>query len=113
MGLALTVEVEQEVDEDVERRKLLAIAGAIMFGAPVFGQPEPLAVRRVLIDPPRRIGMSDVRPRGIAHPKRTRAHAVPRVRGNVRAGVGTAADAMTTRLRSTERPTSSPGPPCR
>jgi transcriptional regulator with XRE-family HTH domain len=61
MGLALTVEVEQEVDEGVERRKLLAIAGAIMFGAPVFGQPEPLAVRRVLIDPPRRIGMSDVR----------------------------------------------------
>ncbi|HSL08951.1 MAG TPA: hypothetical protein VK887_13390 [Pseudonocardiaceae bacterium] len=57
MGLA-GIEV-QEVDEDVERRKLLAIAGAIMFGTPVFGQPEPLAVRRVLVDPPRRIGMDD------------------------------------------------------
>lgn len=50
-----------EVDEDMERRKLLAIAGAILFGAPVFGEPEPLAVRRVLIDPPRRVGMADVR----------------------------------------------------
>jgi hypothetical protein len=45
----------------VERRKLLAIAGAIMFGSPVFGQPEPLAVRRVLIELPRRVGMADVR----------------------------------------------------
>ena len=60
MGLA-GIEVQEEVDEDVERRKLLAIAGAIMFGTPVFGKPEPLTVRRVLIDPPRRIGMSDVR----------------------------------------------------
>jgi hypothetical protein len=61
MGLA-GVELEQEeVDEDVERRKLLASAGAILFGAPVFGEPEPLAVRRVLIDPPRRVGMADVR----------------------------------------------------
>ena len=59
MGLA-GIEVQEEVDEDVERRKLLAIAGAIMFGTPVFGQPEPLAVRRVLVDPPRRIGMIDV-----------------------------------------------------
>ena len=50
-----------EVDEDVERRKLLAIAGALLFGAPIFGQPEPLAVRRVLADPPRRVGMADVR----------------------------------------------------
>ncbi len=37
-----------EVDEDVERRKLLALAGAILCGAPVFGQPEPLAIRRIL-----------------------------------------------------------------
>ena len=49
-----------EVDEDVERRKLLALAGALLFGAPVFGEPEPLAVRRVLVDPPRRVGMTDV-----------------------------------------------------
>jgi transcriptional regulator with XRE-family HTH domain len=65
MGLAydeLTTEpVGEEVDEDVERRKLLALAGAILCGAPVFGEPEPLAVGRVLIDPPHRIGMSDVR----------------------------------------------------
>jgi transcriptional regulator with XRE-family HTH domain len=50
-----------EVDEDMERRKLLAIAGALLFGAPIFGQPEPLAIRRVLADPPRRVGMADVR----------------------------------------------------
>jgi tetratricopeptide (TPR) repeat protein len=49
-----------EVDEDVERRKLFALAGVILFGAPVFGEPQPLAVRRVLIDPPRRVGMADV-----------------------------------------------------
>lgn len=61
MGLA-GVELEpEEVDEDVERRKLLAIAGAILFGSPVFDEPQPLAVRRVLIDPPRRVGMTDVR----------------------------------------------------
>jgi transcriptional regulator with XRE-family HTH domain len=64
MGLGWDVESEpvpEEMDEDVERRKLLAIAGAILFGAPVFGKPEPLAVRRVLLDPPRRVGMADVR----------------------------------------------------
>jgi transcriptional regulator with XRE-family HTH domain len=64
MGLAYdedTTEPGDEVDEDVERRKLLALAGAILFGAPVFGQPEPLAVRRVILDPPRRVGMADVR----------------------------------------------------
>lgn len=62
MGLAYEEPREEpEVDEDVERRKLLALAGAIMFGVPVFGEPEPLAVRRVLLDPPRRVGMSDVR----------------------------------------------------
>ncbi len=61
MGLAMTVEVEQEVDEDVERRKLLAMAGAILFGAPVLGELEPLVVRRVRIDPPRRVGMTDIK----------------------------------------------------
>jgi transcriptional regulator with XRE-family HTH domain len=61
MGLATTVEVEGEVDEDVERRKLLALAGVILFGAPVLGEPKPLIVRRVLIDPPRRVGMTDVK----------------------------------------------------
>jgi transcriptional regulator with XRE-family HTH domain len=50
----------EEVDEDVERRKLFALAGFILFGNPVFGEPEPLAVRRVLIDPPQRVGMADV-----------------------------------------------------
>ncbi|HEY0998209.1 MAG TPA: hypothetical protein VGD83_01105 [Streptosporangiaceae bacterium] len=69
MGLAYdevtTEPVEEEVDEDVERRKLLALAGAILCGAPVFGEPEHLAVRRVLVDPPHRIGMSDVRMYGL------------------------------------------------
>jgi hypothetical protein len=64
MGLGWDVESEsvpEEVDEDVERRKLFALAGAILFGTPVFGKPEPLAVRRVLIAPPRRVGMANVR----------------------------------------------------
>lgn len=59
MGLAGDEQV-QEVDEDVERRKLLATAGMIMFGVPVFGEPEPLIVRRVRVNPPQRIGMVDV-----------------------------------------------------
>ena len=64
MGLAYdedTSEPEEQVDEDVERRKLLALAGAILTGAPIFGQPEPLAVRRVWTDPPTRIGFSDLK----------------------------------------------------
>src|SRR5947209_10513807 len=63
MGLAYDEGTEpepDEVDEDVERRKLLALAGAILCGAPVFGQPEPLAIRRVLLDPPQRIGVADL-----------------------------------------------------
>lgn len=62
MGLASTgLELEpEEVDEDVERRKLLATAGVILFGAPVLGDPQPLTVRRVLTDPPSKIGMPDV-----------------------------------------------------
>lgn len=63
MGLAYTEDEPEpsEQDEDVERRKLLALAGAILCGAPVFGQPEPLTVRRVLTDPPQRIGVSDLK----------------------------------------------------
>lgn len=66
MGLAyteqdeLTEEPAKEVDEDVERRNLLAIAGVIMFGTSVFGEPGPLTIRRILIDPPQRVGMIDV-----------------------------------------------------
>ncbi|MGH3784093.1 MAG: transcriptional regulator, partial [Pseudonocardiaceae bacterium] len=64
MGLAYDEDTEpepDEVDEDVKRRKLLALAGAILCGAPVFGQPEPLAIRRVLLDPPQRIGVADLK----------------------------------------------------
>jgi transcriptional regulator with XRE-family HTH domain len=63
MGLAYTgyEEPEVEEDEDVKRRKLIALAGAILTGAPIFGEPEPLSVRRVLIDPPARIGFSDLK----------------------------------------------------
>jgi transcriptional regulator with XRE-family HTH domain len=61
IGLATTIEVEPEVDEDVERRKLIALAGAILFGAPVLGELEPLVVQRVKIAPPRRVGMTDVK----------------------------------------------------
>jgi transcriptional regulator with XRE-family HTH domain len=64
MGLAYTggdePEAEVEVDEAVERRKLLALAAAILTGVPVFGEPEPLAVRKVLTKPPQRIGVSDL-----------------------------------------------------
>ncbi len=63
MGLAYTglePPEPEEVDQDVERRKLLAIGGAIVMGAPVFGEPAALTVRRVLTDPPTRIGASDV-----------------------------------------------------
>lgn len=63
MGLAYTgcePEEPEEVDEDVERRKLLAIAGAIMFGTPVFGEPEALTIRHVVTRPPNRISISDV-----------------------------------------------------
>ncbi len=64
MGLAYTGgepdDEPEEVDEDVERRKLLAIAGAILFGAPVFGEVVPLTVRRILTDPPSNVGQPDV-----------------------------------------------------
>jgi transcriptional regulator with XRE-family HTH domain len=64
MGLAYdettTEPVGEEVDEDVERRNFLAIAGAIVFGAPVFGDPKPLTLRDVAVRPPDRIGEQDV-----------------------------------------------------
>ncbi len=65
MGLAYdgdsTEPAAEEVDEDVERRNFLAIAGAIIFGAPVFGEPHPLTLRDVALQPPARVGPSDVR----------------------------------------------------
>jgi hypothetical protein len=65
MGLAYdevssTEPVEERVDEDVERRNFLAIAGAIVFGAPVFGDPHPLTLKDVALQPPARIGPADV-----------------------------------------------------
>jgi transcriptional regulator with XRE-family HTH domain len=65
MGLAYdedssTEPVEEGVDEDVERRNFFAIAGAIMFGAPVFGDPHPLTLRDVVLRPPARVSPSDV-----------------------------------------------------
>ena len=47
-------------EDDVERRNFLAIAGAILFGTPVFGDPHPLTLRDVAVSPPARIGPSDV-----------------------------------------------------
>lgn len=49
-----------EEDEDVERRNLLAIAGTIVFGTAVFGDPKPLTMRDVVLAPPTRVGPSDV-----------------------------------------------------
>ncbi|MGH3765931.1 MAG: hypothetical protein ACRDTX_12405 [Pseudonocardiaceae bacterium] len=64
MGLAYdgvaTEPAAEEVDEDVERRNLLAIAGAIVFGAAVFGDPRPLTLRDVVLAPPERISAGDV-----------------------------------------------------
>jgi transcriptional regulator with XRE-family HTH domain len=64
MGLAYdgdsTEPAAEEVDEDVERRNFLAIAGAILFGAPVLGDPHPLTLRDVVLAPPARVGPSDV-----------------------------------------------------
>jgi transcriptional regulator with XRE-family HTH domain len=64
MGLAYdgdsTEPAAEEVDEDVERRNFLAIAGAILFGAPVLGDPHPLTLRDVALAPPARVGPSDV-----------------------------------------------------
>lgn len=64
MGLAYdgdsTEPAAEEVDEDVERRNFLAIAGAIVFGTAVFGDPKPLTLRDVVLAPPARVGPSDV-----------------------------------------------------
>lgn len=56
-----TLNETEEVDQDVERRKFLALAGSIVVGAPVFGEPEPLTVRDVITRPPSKIGATDVR----------------------------------------------------
>lgn len=70
MGLAYTEDVTclghtpsvgDEVDEAVKRRQFLATAGATAVGVPVLGQPQAWASREGITDPPRRIGMSDVR----------------------------------------------------
>lgn len=50
----------EEADEDVERRKFLALTGSILFGAPVLGEPEPLTLRDCLTRPPERVGRADV-----------------------------------------------------
>jgi transcriptional regulator with XRE-family HTH domain/tetratricopeptide (TPR) repeat protein len=67
MGLAYDVDCssvpsDEEVDEDMKRRALLAAGGLVMFGAPVFGTPDPSALtfRDVITDPPSHIGMPDV-----------------------------------------------------
>ncbi|RDI21699.1 hypothetical protein [Lentzea flaviverrucosa] len=50
----------EEVDEDVERRNFLALAGLVVIGSPVFGDPKPLTVRDVITAPPGRVGATDV-----------------------------------------------------
>lgn len=59
-GVTTEPELVEEVDEDVERRNFLAIAGAIFFGVPVFGDPHPLTLRDVVLSPPERLGAGDV-----------------------------------------------------
>jgi transcriptional regulator with XRE-family HTH domain len=53
---------DEEVDEDVKRRNLLAVAGTVLFAQPVFGVPDSKALtfRDVITNPPERIGASDV-----------------------------------------------------
>jgi transcriptional regulator with XRE-family HTH domain/tetratricopeptide (TPR) repeat protein len=55
-----TLDETQEVDEDVERRKFLALAGSIVVGSPVLGEPQPLTVRDVITRTPDKIGLADV-----------------------------------------------------
>lgn len=50
----------EEVDEDVERRNFLALAGLVVVGSPVLGEPRPLTVRDVITQPPSRVGATDV-----------------------------------------------------
>ncbi|MGH3889776.1 MAG: helix-turn-helix domain-containing protein [Pseudonocardiaceae bacterium] len=52
----------EEVDENMKRRALLAAGGMVVFGQPVFGTPDPSALtfRDVITRPPSHIGMSDV-----------------------------------------------------
>lgn len=50
----------EEVDEDVERRNFLALAGLVVVGSPVLGEPKPLTVRDVITQPPDRVGAADV-----------------------------------------------------
>jgi transcriptional regulator with XRE-family HTH domain len=53
---------EEEVDEEMKRRALLATGGMVMFGLPVFGIPDPSALTfcDVITRPPSHIGMPDV-----------------------------------------------------
>ncbi|MFL6145279.1 MAG: helix-turn-helix domain-containing protein [Labedaea sp.] len=56
-----TLDETEEVDEDVERRRFLALAGSIVVGSPVLGEPEQLTVHDMIIRPPGRVGVEDVR----------------------------------------------------
>jgi transcriptional regulator with XRE-family HTH domain/tetratricopeptide (TPR) repeat protein len=61
-GCQLSAPPEEEVDEEMKRRALLAAGGMVAFGAPVFGVPDPSALtfRDVITNPPSHIGMPDV-----------------------------------------------------
>lgn len=57
---ATTEPDEEEVDEQVERRKFIALTGSILFGAPILGAAEPLTLRDVISRAPERVGRTDV-----------------------------------------------------
>ncbi|MGH3797800.1 MAG: helix-turn-helix domain-containing protein [Pseudonocardiaceae bacterium] len=61
-GRLVPPDEDEEVDEDMKRRALLAAGGLVVFGAPVFGTPDPSALtfRDVISHPPSHIGMQDV-----------------------------------------------------
>jgi tetratricopeptide (TPR) repeat protein len=50
-----------EVDDQVERRRFLALAGSVVFGQAVLGEPDELTAGAVPSRPPTRIGPADVR----------------------------------------------------
>ncbi|MGH3801774.1 MAG: helix-turn-helix domain-containing protein, partial [Pseudonocardiaceae bacterium] len=66
MGLAYdestSAPPNEEVDENMKRRALLAAGGMVVLGQPVFGTPDPSALtfRDVITRPPSHIGMPDV-----------------------------------------------------
>jgi transcriptional regulator with XRE-family HTH domain len=53
--------VDEEEEEAVKRRRLLSLGGLILVGRPVWDDWKPPAVDEALLEPPAKVGLSDVR----------------------------------------------------